>query len=116
MITIGSAECQLAHVYLMRGACHDSCLYGEERACTLQTLLEGILQHFRMLSADDIADVYIQELTEGVGKTGIKPGLIKTATGMKFTPGVWPTLRKSSNSCTSRSIYCRPKSSRPMAP
>jgi phosphotriesterase-related protein len=41
----------------------------------------GIPQHFRMLSADDIADVYIQELTEGVGKTGIKPGLIKTATG-----------------------------------
>ena len=41
----------------------------------------GIPQHFRMISVDDIADVYIQELTEGIGKTGIKPGLIKTATG-----------------------------------
>jgi len=41
----------------------------------------GIPQHFRMLGPDDIADVYVRELTEGVGKTGIKPGLIKTATG-----------------------------------
>jgi phosphotriesterase-related protein len=41
----------------------------------------GIPQHFRTIGVDDIADVYIHELTEGIGKTGIKPGIIKTATG-----------------------------------
>jgi phosphotriesterase-related protein len=41
----------------------------------------GIPQHFRMLGVDDIADVYIQEITEGIGKTGVKAGIIKTATG-----------------------------------
>src|ERR1700674_1496341 len=46
----------------------------------------GIPQNFRMLGVDDIADVYIQELTEGIGKTGIKPGLIKTAS--RGIPGI----------------------------
>jgi phosphotriesterase-related protein len=41
----------------------------------------GLPTHFRMLGPDDIADVYIHELTEGIGHTGIKPGIIKTATG-----------------------------------
>lgn len=41
----------------------------------------GIPQHFRMLDVDSIAEVYMRELTEGIGKTGIKPGIIKTATG-----------------------------------
>src|SRR5215470_3192547 len=41
----------------------------------------GIPPHFRSLSPDDIAEVYVRELTEGVGKTGIKTGIIKTATG-----------------------------------
>ncbi len=41
----------------------------------------GIPPHFRSLSADDIAEVYVREITEGIGNTGIKAGLIKTATG-----------------------------------
>ncbi len=41
----------------------------------------GIPSHFRLLEVDDIAEVYVRELTEGIGKTGIKAGLIKTATG-----------------------------------
>lgn len=41
----------------------------------------GFPQHFRMLGPDDIAEVYVSELTEGIGKTGIKAGIIKTATG-----------------------------------
>jgi phosphotriesterase-related protein len=41
----------------------------------------GIPSHFRMLPVDDIAEVYVRELTDGIGKTGIKAGIIKTATG-----------------------------------
>jgi len=41
----------------------------------------GFPMHFRMLGPDDIAEVYIHELTEGIGRTGIKAGIIKTATG-----------------------------------
>jgi phosphotriesterase-related protein len=41
----------------------------------------GFPQHFRMLGPDDIAEVYVRELTEGIGSTGIKAGIIKTATG-----------------------------------
>ena len=32
--------------------------------------------------ADEIADVYIKEITEGVGDAGVKPGFIKCATGV----------------------------------
>ncbi|MGH7917150.1 MAG: phosphotriesterase family protein [Candidatus Binataceae bacterium] len=41
----------------------------------------GFPQHFRMLGPDDIAEIYVRELTEGIGRTGIKAGIIKTATG-----------------------------------
>ena len=41
----------------------------------------GIPPHFRSLSADDIAQVFVREITEGIGNTGIKAGLIKTDTG-----------------------------------
>jgi len=51
----------------------------------------GIPPHFRSLPADDIAEVYVRELTEGIGKTGIKAGLIKTATG--GIPGMTDTAK-----------------------
>lgn len=38
-------------------------------------------------SADMIAEMYIRELTEGIGDTGIKAGIIKLATG---TPAITP--------------------------
>ena len=41
----------------------------------------GIPPHFRSLDADAIAEVYEREITEGIGNTGIRAGLIKTATG-----------------------------------
>jgi phosphotriesterase-related protein len=41
----------------------------------------GFPMHFRMLEPDDIAEIYVREITEGIGKTGIKAGIIKTATG-----------------------------------
>jgi phosphotriesterase-related protein len=52
----------------------------------------GIPPHFRGLPADDIAEVYVRELTEGIGNTGIKAGIIKTATG--GIPGMTETAKK----------------------
>jgi phosphotriesterase-related protein len=51
----------------------------------------GIPVHFRGLPADDIAEVYVRELTEGIGNTGIKAGIIKTATG--GVPGMTETAK-----------------------
>ncbi len=48
----------------------------------------GIPTHFRMQDADDIAELYVREITEGMGNTGIKAGLIKTAnSGVAGHPG-----------------------------
>jgi phosphotriesterase-related protein len=41
----------------------------------------GIPIHFRLMDVDAIAEIYEQELTTGIGKTGIKAGIIKVATG-----------------------------------
>jgi phosphotriesterase-related protein len=48
----------------------------------------GIPTHFRMLDSDEIAELYVREITEGIGSTGIKAGLIKSAnSGMPNHPG-----------------------------
>jgi len=41
----------------------------------------GIPPHFRLMDIDGIAEVYVHEIKEGIGKTGIKAGIIKVATG-----------------------------------
>jgi phosphotriesterase-related protein len=41
----------------------------------------GSTPYMKQRSMDEIADIYATELTEGVGETGIKAGLIKCATG-----------------------------------
>lgn len=41
----------------------------------------GIPMHFRLMDIDGIAEVYVKEIEEGIGKTGIKAGIIKTASG-----------------------------------
>jgi phosphotriesterase-related protein len=41
----------------------------------------GFPMHFRMIGVDDIAEIYVRELTEGIDRTGIRAGIIKTATG-----------------------------------
>src|SRR6266851_846383 len=41
----------------------------------------GNTAYFRQRSVAEIADVYVTEITEGVGETGIKAGIIKCATG-----------------------------------
>lgn len=42
---------------------------------------EGIPYTFRSMPREDIIELYVKELTEGVGDTGIKAGVIKIATG-----------------------------------
>ena len=51
----------------------------------------GIPPHFRSLPADDIAEIYVREITDGINKTGIKAGIIKTATG--GIPGMTETAK-----------------------
>ncbi|MBK8132546.1 MAG: phosphotriesterase [Gammaproteobacteria bacterium] len=41
----------------------------------------GIPQHFRLMDIDGIAEQYVSEIKDGIGKTGIKAGIIKTASG-----------------------------------
>lgn len=52
---------------------------------------EGITYTFRHLPVEEITDIYIKEITEGVGDTGIKAGAVKIATG---TPHVSEYERK----------------------
>ncbi len=42
---------------------------------------EGIPTTFRTMPREDILELYVREITEGVGDTGIKAGVIKIATG-----------------------------------
>lgn len=41
----------------------------------------GIPLHFRYMDVDGIAEVYVKEIEDGIGKTGIRAGIIKTACG-----------------------------------
>jgi len=41
----------------------------------------GNTVYMKQRSADEIAEIYVAELTEGIGEAGIKAGLIKCATG-----------------------------------
>jgi phosphotriesterase-related protein len=42
---------------------------------------EGIPYTFRSMPREDILELYVKEITDGVGHTGIKAGVIKIATG-----------------------------------
>ncbi len=43
----------------------------------------GNTSYFKQRTVDDIAEVYVSEITRGIGDTGIKAGLIKCATGKR---------------------------------
>lgn len=45
----------------------------------------GIPQYWRARDKQEIADFYLHELSEGVGRTGLRPGVIKAATGNAVT-------------------------------
>lgn len=42
---------------------------------------EGIPYTFRSMKREEIVELYIKEITEGIGETGIRAGVIKIATG-----------------------------------
>jgi phosphotriesterase-related protein len=42
---------------------------------------QGITYLFSALSVEQIEEIYVRELTEGIGTTGIRAGLVKVATG-----------------------------------
>jgi phosphotriesterase-related protein len=45
----------------------------------------GIPAYWRARDAEEIAELYLKELTDGVGRTGLRPGVIKAATGLEVT-------------------------------
>ncbi|MFC3174380.1 phosphotriesterase [Novosphingobium bradum] len=45
----------------------------------------GIPGYWRARDTEEIAEFYIHELTHGVGKTGLRPGVIKAATGFEVS-------------------------------
>jgi phosphotriesterase-related protein len=45
----------------------------------------GIPPYWRARETEEIAEFYMRELTHGVGKTGLRPGIIKAATGLDVT-------------------------------
>ena len=45
----------------------------------------GIPLYWRARDQQEIADLYLHELEQGVGKTGLRPGVIKAATGLEVT-------------------------------
>jgi phosphotriesterase-related protein len=56
---------------------------GMQIVCTTGAYFEaeGITHTFRHLPVEDITAIYIKEITEGVGDTGIRAGAVKIATG-----------------------------------
>jgi len=46
----------------------------------------GIPYYWRARDADEIAEFYLSEIINGVGTNGLKPGVIKAATGLEASP------------------------------
>jgi phosphotriesterase-related protein len=63
-------------------------------ATGLYTNRLGIPVYFRQRSIDEIAEIFIRELTDGIGSSGIRAGLITCATGLnEITPHEEKCLR-----------------------
>jgi phosphotriesterase-related protein len=52
----------------------------------------GLPAHFKSMSLQDLTDLYVCELTDGIGRTGVRAGVLKVATGEQ---GITPADRKS---------------------
>ena len=53
----------------------------------------GMPTHFRQMSVDALAELYVREITEGIGGTGIRAGVIKVATAAPITAHEEKNLR-----------------------
>ncbi|MCC6850122.1 MAG: phosphotriesterase [Deltaproteobacteria bacterium] len=62
---------------------------GMQIVCTTGAYFEaeGITHTFRHLPLEEIAAIYIKEITEGIGDTGIRAGAVKIATGAHAISG-----------------------------
>lgn len=47
---------------------------------------QGIPHYWRARDAEEIAEFYLSEIADGVGSTGLRPGVIKAATGLDASP------------------------------
>ncbi len=47
---------------------------------------QGIPYYWRARDAEEIAEFYLSEIENGVGSTGLRPGIIKAATGLDASP------------------------------
>jgi phosphotriesterase-related protein len=52
----------------------------------------GLPVYWRAREPEELTEFYLRELTEGVGKTGLRPGVIKAATGAEVSPAERRTL------------------------
>lgn len=53
----------------------------------------GMPTHFRQMDADTLAELYVREITEGIGGSGIRAGVIKVATAAPITEHEIKNLR-----------------------
>lgn len=53
----------------------------------------GMPTHFRQMDADALAELYVREITEGIGSTSIRAGVIKVATADPITEHEIKNLR-----------------------
>jgi phosphotriesterase-related protein len=53
----------------------------------------GMPTHFRQMDADSLAELYVREITDGIGGTGIRAGVIKVATAAPITEHEQKNLR-----------------------
>ena len=53
----------------------------------------GMPVHFRQMDVDSLAELYVREITEGIGSTGIRAGVIKVATAAPITEHEQKNLR-----------------------
>jgi phosphotriesterase-related protein len=53
----------------------------------------GMPTHFRQMDVDSLAELYVREITEGIGSTGIHAGVIKVATAAPITEHEQKNLR-----------------------
>jgi phosphotriesterase-related protein len=77
----------------------------------------GIPLYWRARDKQEIAELYLHELTHGVGRTGLRPGVIKAATGLEVTPRRrWPSAKRIARSSPTPKTAATAISSRPSSP
>ncbi|MGI8552077.1 MAG: phosphotriesterase family protein [Dehalococcoidia bacterium] len=64
----------------------------------------GMPTHFRQMDVDALTELYVRELTEGIGSTGIKAGIIKCATGSPISANEAKCLHAAARAAKSANV------------